>query len=267
MAIVTISRGSYSKGKEIAEGVAERLGYDCISRDLLLEASEQFNIPEIKLVRVLHDAPSVLERFTYGREKYLAFIQATFLEHAQKDKMVYHGLAGHFMLKGVGHVLKVRILADMEDRVKLEAKREGISEEKALKLLRKDDDERRRWTLALWGKDPWDPSLYDLIIHIHRITVDDAVDLICHTVGLKHFEATPESQEAVADLLLAAKVKIKLVAELPNCTVSAHDGSVHVHVTGDIVQEAQLVEDVKRLTEGTAGMKDIRVGVSPPGLF
>ena len=27
MAIITISRGSYSKGKEVAEGVAERLGY------------------------------------------------------------------------------------------------------------------------------------------------------------------------------------------------------------------------------------------------
>ena len=61
MAIVTISRGSYSKGKDIAEKVAEKLGYECISRDLLLEASQHFNIPEIKLVRALHDAPSVLE--------------------------------------------------------------------------------------------------------------------------------------------------------------------------------------------------------------
>jgi hypothetical protein len=33
--IITISRGSYSKGREIAEKVAERLGYECLSRDLL----------------------------------------------------------------------------------------------------------------------------------------------------------------------------------------------------------------------------------------
>ena len=123
------------KGKEIAEGVAERLGYDCISRDLLLETSRHFNIPEIKLVRALHDAPSVLERFTYGKEKYLAFLQCTFLEHAQKDNLVHHGLAGHFMLKGVDHVLKVRILADIEDRVRLEMDRENISKEEALKAL------------------------------------------------------------------------------------------------------------------------------------
>jgi len=215
MAIVTICRGSYSKGKEIAEGVAERLRYDCISRDLLLEASEHFNIPEIKLVRALHDAPSVLQRFTYGKEKYLAFLQCTFLEHAQKDNMVYHGLAGHFMLRGVDHVLKVRVLADIEDRVRLEMDREKISKEEALKVLRKDDEERRKWALTVWGKDPWDPSLYDLIIHIHRIKVDDAVDIICSTVGLKHFKTTPESQKVVDDLLLATQVKTKLVAELP----------------------------------------------------
>jgi cytidylate kinase len=263
MAIITISRGSYSKGKEIAERVAEKLGYACISRDLLLEASEHFNIPEIKLVRALHDAPSVLERFTYGRERYLAFIQCTFLEHAQKDNMVYHGLAGHVMLKGVDHVLKARILADMENRVQLEMEREGLSREKALKGLEKDDDERRKWTLALWGKDPWDPALYDLVIHVHRIRIGDAVDIICHAAGLEHFQTTPESQKAVDDLLLAARVKTKLVGELPGCSVSADDGSVRVDLKADITQEPYYIEEVQRLSEGTPGLKDIRVNVTP----
>ncbi len=34
MGVVTISRGSYSKGKEIAEKLAEKLEYDCISREI-----------------------------------------------------------------------------------------------------------------------------------------------------------------------------------------------------------------------------------------
>jgi len=65
MAINTISRGSYSRGKEVAEELAKRLGYECVSRDILLEASTEFNIPEIRLVKALHDAPSVLERFNH----------------------------------------------------------------------------------------------------------------------------------------------------------------------------------------------------------
>ena len=266
MAIITISRGSYSKGKEIAEKVAQKLGYDCFSRDLILEASEHFNIPEIKLVRALHDAPSVLERFTYGKERYLAFLQCTFLEHAQKNNLAYHGLGGQFMLKGVSHVLKVRILADIEDRVRLEMDRENISKDEALRILRKDDEERRKWGLAMWGKDCWDASLYDLVIHIRRITVDDAVDIICHTVGLDHFKTTPESQKVVDDLLLAAQVKVKLVAQLPDCTVSSDSGVVYVDLKGDITQEVKLVEEAKTLAKGIAGVKEIRVNLSPIGL-
>ena len=49
MSIITISRGSYSRGVEIAEKIAKRLGYECISREVLLEASKEFNIPEEKV--------------------------------------------------------------------------------------------------------------------------------------------------------------------------------------------------------------------------
>jgi hypothetical protein len=30
--IITISRGSYTHGKEVAEKLAQKLGYDCVSR-------------------------------------------------------------------------------------------------------------------------------------------------------------------------------------------------------------------------------------------
>ena len=61
MAIITISRGSYSKGKEVAEKVAKKLGYECLSREVVLEASNQYNISEIKMVKAIHDAPTILE--------------------------------------------------------------------------------------------------------------------------------------------------------------------------------------------------------------
>ena len=125
MAIITISRGSYSKGKEIAEKVSECLGYECIARRVLFEASGDYNIPEVKLVRAIHDAPSFFGNLTHKKEKYISFLQAEILEHFRKDNVVYHGLAGHFFVKGISHVLKVRIIADLEDRVRLEMEREG----------------------------------------------------------------------------------------------------------------------------------------------
>jgi hypothetical protein len=59
MPIITISRGSHSRGKCVAEKLAQRLQYGCVSREVLLEASEEFNIPEISL------RPPDLERFCY----------------------------------------------------------------------------------------------------------------------------------------------------------------------------------------------------------
>src|SRR4030042_3117489 len=99
MGSITISRGSYIYGKEIAEKVAARLKYECVGRDARLDASEIFNIPEIKLVEAIHDAPSILGRFTYGKERYISYIQAALLNKMQKDNIVYHGLDRDFFLK------------------------------------------------------------------------------------------------------------------------------------------------------------------------
>src|SRR6056297_130603 len=145
MGVITISRGTYSKGKEVAEKLANILEYDCISRDILLESSSQFNIPETKLIRAIHDAPSVFDRFTHGKKKYIAFIREAFLNHIKNDNIVYHGLAGHFFIKDIPNILKVRIIANLEDRVKEEMNRENITEKEARYLLKKDDDERIKW--------------------------------------------------------------------------------------------------------------------------
>ncbi len=206
MAIITISRGSYSKGKEVAALVAEELGYRCIAREVVLDASKEFNIPEIKLVRAIHDAPSILERLTGGKEKYVAYIRSALLKQLKADNVVYHGLAGHFFLGGVKHALKVRIIADMEDRVRTEMRRERVSREEALRVLTSDDEERRKWSRSLYGIDTADPCLYDLIIHIRDITVDNAVFLIARVARMKRFETTPESQKMMEELSLQADI-------------------------------------------------------------
>ncbi len=204
MPIITISRGSYSRGKEVAEKLAQKLGYKCISRDILLEASEHYNIPEIKLIRAIHDAPSILERFTHGKERFVAYIRYTLLKHVQNDNVVYHGLAGHYFLMGIPHVIKVRIMADLEDRVQEEMRRENISAEEARFILKKDDDERRRWGIQIYGVDTWDPMLYDMVLHVKAITVEDAVDLISKAAQMPHFQATPESQRLLDGMVREA---------------------------------------------------------------
>lgn len=208
MSIITVSRGSYSHGKEVAERVAERLGYECVAREILLEASKEFDIPQIKLDRIMGDTPSVIERFTKGREKYIAYIEAAVLMHLQRDNVVYHGMAGHFFLRGISHVLKVRVIAHTEARARILMERDGISRQEALKMVKQIDLIRRKWSKQLYGIDTWDSSLYDLIINIERIGVEEAVDMICETVESRPFRTTPESQGKIDRLVRAAQARL-----------------------------------------------------------
>lgn len=258
MSIITISRGSYSRGKEVAEKLAQSLGYECLSRDILLEASERYNIPEIKLIRAIHDAPSILERFTYNKEQYVAYIRAALLRHVQKDNVVYHGLAGHFMLQGIPHALKVRILADLEDRVAEEMKRENISADEARRILLKDDEERRRWSLKIFGIDTWDSSLYDLVIHIKFITVEEAVDIIKCALKGHCFQTTPESQKRVDELSLAARVEAALVQDIPSVKVEAKEGELFINLKGALCEDEEVMARVKRLASNVAGF-DVKI--------
>ncbi|RJP95625.1 MAG: cytidylate kinase-like family protein [Desulfobacteraceae bacterium] len=261
MSIVTISRGSYSRGREVAEKLAAELCYECLSREIILEASEQFNIPEIKLVRAIHDAPSVLDRFTYGREKYIAFFRAALLKRLQKDNVIYHGLAGHAFLQQIPHVLKVRIIANLDDRIREEMKRENISADQARHILVKDDAERRRWSLALYGLDTWDQRFYDITLHLETMDVDDAVSVILHVLARPCFQTTLQSRELLDDLCLSAQVEAALVRDFPKATADAGKGVVYVSIRGSLVDEKTISAKVNRMAEKVAGVKKIHVNI------
>ena len=229
MAIITISRGSYVKGKEIAEKVAHNLGYDCISREVILEASDRFNIPEIKMIKAIHDAPSILDRFRHGKTDFITYYQSALTRYVQKDNIVYHGLAGHLLLKGVPHVFKVRISAQMSSRIENEMEASGISENEARAMILKDDEERRNWTKSLYGVDPWDSSLYDLTVCIDKFTVDNAVDFICQAAAFEPFQSTKESAKKMKDLALACEVKAKLVEQEFSVAVTSEYHNVIIY--------------------------------------
>ena len=264
MSIITISRGSFSQGKDVAEKLAANLNYECISRDILLEASEEFNVPEIKLTRAIHDAPSILRRLTIAKDSYIAYVRSALLRHVRKDNVVYHGLAGHFFLQNIPHVLKVRIIVAFEGRVKEEINREHISAEEACKLIMKDDEERRRWGLSLYGKDTLDASLYDMVLNIQNMTVGDAVNVISSTIKLPRFQTTPASQKKIDDLALAAYVQAILIEEMGLAEVEANDGMISVRLSAPTFMQREMALRIDKAVSKIAEVKKAVVTVSPP---
>ena len=259
MAIITISRGSYSKGKEVAEKVASRLGYKCISREVLLDASENFHIPEMKLVRAIHDAPSILDQFSHSQQAFIAYIRCELVQYVKKDNVVYHGLAGHLLLKGIPNVLKVRVIADLADRVRAEMKREKISEEAARSLLLKDDEERRKWTYALYGADPWDSSLYDLVVHVHKLTIEDAVEIISDAAVRTPFKTVKQVQRKMEDYGMACQLKAGLAHSFDNVGVKSEYGNILVYAKGNEHHVQRVRKKAREIAGKMAGVNELEV--------
>jgi cytidylate kinase len=282
MSIITISRGCYSHGKEIAERVAAALGYEVISKEILLEASEACEIPEKRLSSSIHDAPGILERIIHSQERrhYLDCIRSALLEHVRNDNVVYHGMAGHLFLSGIRHVLKVRVIAEMEDRVALVCKKRGILRNEAVALIDAEDRQRDEWYHSVYKKDMSDPRLYDMVLSIGRLTLEDASELICAASTKESFRATDQSRGYLNDLALASHVRTSL-AGLCEADVSVSGGTVTVKVKGkklrgtDFTRPAmqkrvqahiqeELQQEITALVSKIPGVKDLICEIELP---
>ena len=265
MAIITISKGSFTHGREVAETLAAKLGYKCFSREILLEASKQFNIPEIKLVEAIENAPSFLDRITRGKKKYITYIRPTFLKHLQKDNIVYHGFAGHFFIKDVPNVLKVRIIANYDYRVRIVMSQEGITADKARNHIEKIDAARSKWSRHLYGIDTRDPDLYDIVFRIDNMTVENVVDNIANTIQLPCFQISSKSRNILNDLALEAEVEANLVEFFPETkNVSVKDGVVTIIVEIGSEHRKRVDSEIKKILKKIDGVIDFEINFEIP---
>ncbi len=254
MAIITISRGLYSKGREVAEKVAERLGYRCISHEVIADAAQRFQISQEKMEKAILDAPSIFERITSEKQKYISYLAAEILSHFRNDNVIYHGPAGQFFAPDVAHHLRVRILADMEDRIALMMEREDLKREVAKRYLKKEDKVRKAWSRQFYRVDNMDLSLYDLVIHINKLTVDHAAGIICETANGPGFVTSADSQRAIENLALAANIRAQLLEEYPGCDVFADGKNVEIYVRFTLHSDTMVAD---KITEKVSKMPEV----------
>jgi len=228
MSIITIAGSTFCNSSEIAEKLAEKLEYEFVDRKILFEAAEYFDIPEEDLSHALDGSPPFFNRFTYGREKCLSYISYALLKHLQKDNVVYHGLAGALILKGVPHVLKVRIVSHMKDRIDRVLKSDNISENKARQLLEKNDEKEKRWSKSQFNIDISRTRNYDLVLHLDKMSIDNAVNVILEASKRICFQKTDYSSEIFNDRLKAAKIQSILIRRFPDIHVNSKNGKITI---------------------------------------
>jgi len=251
MPIITIYQGASGEGQELAESVAEALGYRCIGREVLVEASRRYGVPEAKLNEIVEKGPHWWERLLQDLRPYRIALQAMLCELAQDGKVVYHGHLGHEILSGIPHVLKVLLTAPLEYRIQQVRLRQHLSETAARHYIEAVDNARSRRLMAMFGADWRDPNRYDVILNIGKMSREGAKRIIVEAAKLEEYQLTPESQRVFDNFALASRVHAVLFTS-PDIRgaaleVRADGGQVHIKGRVDDGLEDRVVSIVKRV--------------------
>jgi cytidylate kinase len=252
MSVITISRGTFSGGKAIADCLSRRLGYRCIDRDMIVQKAAVPNATPEELRAALEQPPGILDRFRHKRYLYLALVQAALTAEVRHGRAIYHGLGGHLLLGGVDGILRLRIIAPMEFRIRMARERNQFDRAEAIAYIEKADRDRRKWTQFLYGVDWADPALYDFVISLEHLTAEQACAMVAPMLEAPCFELTEERQAALASLALASRVRADLALDPATAhlelQVEASGGAVTVE--GDLGGQMEAVQRIGMAVEG-----------------
>src|SRR4029434_10945294 len=197
MAIIVLSHEIGAGGPEIGQALGERLNYRCVGQDLIVDVARRYGLLEEKLSHLDEAKPSLFERFDAETRRYITVIQTALYEFAEHDNVILLGRGGQWLLRGIPHVLRVRVMAPFDVRVKRLGKKlagpmgEQTNPRTVTELVRRDDAEKAGRMRYLYEVGITDPALYDLVINTEKLSVAAAVGLIAGVVGQTELATTP----------------------------------------------------------------------------
>jgi len=270
MSIVTVSHEIGAGGPEIGQKVAERLGLHYVDQELISDAALRYGVLEEKLSSLDESKPSLFERFDVETRRYITVIQTALLEFAETDDIVLMGRGGQWLLRGIPHVLRVRITERFEPRVRNWVRRtaeltgETPNQRAATEFVRRDDNDRAGRMRYLYEVDISDPALYDVTINAEKVSLDAAVQLIEGLVRRPEFQTTDTAREILASRTLASRVQVALATHPETrkhrITVEATEGVVILEGAPGALDQAV---DVARSLPGVRLVRTRQVEIPP----
>ena len=256
-----------SGGERLAKSLSEKLGIPSLSREVIIQVANQFGVSEAALWEHLEKTKGSSSE----RTLYLAALQLALAERAQQGAFVYHGLAGHFLLKGIPHILKVGIVAPRQFRAEALMRQKNISMDEALRSIQRWDERSIRWARFLYNVDWLDPSLYDLVLNVASVSVESACEIVTCALKQQEFKEMPGTQKMIEDFVLASRVKLQLAAHERTkgleLEVTAQEGAVKI--TGQVLMggmfswggKESIRNDLIEVAKTVPGVQKVMVAV------
>lgn len=278
MAIITVSRTPGSRGDELAQAVAERLGYRLVRRPELARLAAELGGPDAweRSPELRERSPSFWERLNEERRRYAAVLRGAVLHLAQADNVVVVGLGAGQLLKELGNVLRLQVVAPTQARLAWlqeqgDDEQPGpLSPERARERLRHLDREAAGYMRYLFSIDWLEPHHWDLVINSGRLPIPVAVEMVAGLVERGTLAPAAADVARLAGLALASRVEAAL---LNNSGVWVNalrvtptpDGGVLLEGEVMTEEDREAAEQVARAVPGVGSVgNDLRV--QPPPL-
>lgn len=197
--IITINREFESQGSEIAQKVAKLLKIPYVDKFLITEAAKQGGFQEhqveatdeILASRFEYSQAEAANYYTAGASplptnEQVAEVQFRLIrEIAEHGPCLIVGRCANYVLKDRDDVLDVFVHAGRDYRVRQTMEKRNLSENKAVRLLRRTDRARKAYYKNYTGMEWNDPNSYHMVLNSDKLGVDACVQIIVDAYGAK----------------------------------------------------------------------------------
>jgi cytidylate kinase len=202
---VTISREVGALGTTVGTEVATRLGWPLYDHEIINKIAEEMGKPTTHVRGVDERQFSWLEECLAGLmseyrvnpSEYLKHLIGTVRGLGARGRCVIVGRGANFILPPET-TLRVRLVADLKDRINVIGRLRGISDRDARRWIEEVEKERTRFVQSNFGKDVADPRHYDLVLNTSRLSPEECAETIIHTLQGKLHRPQAAKEKAVA---------------------------------------------------------------------
>ena len=259
MAIITISREMGTGAYSVAQELAKKLKYTLVDGPQLAACAEKFGISVDILQMVDEKPPSYNTVEDRERAAFLNTIELILLDFAKKGNVILYGRGGQDLLGGCGNMLRLRFIADFEERVERFAEREWIDPDLAQELIRRSDHQRGGFIHFYFDRDWNDPLGYDLIFNTSQLSQNAIVEMVVAAVKDPQLkEAESWAQDVIESAIMTKRIETALLRsdelEYRPFRIEVEDGVVSL--SGYIGSERERAAAL-RVAAGVEGVKRV----------
>jgi cytidylate kinase len=191
--MITVSRDPGSGGKIIAKGIAECLHFDLFHQEVIHEMAQSAKVSsrvleslDEKGLSMLDDwISAVVHKGHLWPDEYLQHLLKVIGTIGKHGNAVLVGRGANFVLPNES-TFRLRVIAPQDFRAQKVAEEFDITIKDAKRRILKTESDRRAFIRKYFHADIEDPKLYDLVINTGNLSIEEAIDGVCHILNRRN---------------------------------------------------------------------------------